>query len=87
MKVKIRYVNTNENAFSYEDAMIIGGQNAAMCYMKNNFNDILGEDPEKSIKRAYACLKRGHHSVIEHINVSLLIEDMPKMLADRKSVV
>lgn len=64
-----------------EEALIICGRYFNMCYLKDEFEEIMHESSEKSIKRALNCIKSGHHSGFEHVKYTFLIKGISKTLA------
>ena len=65
-----------QDAFNY-----FAGINAGICYMPGTYEDLLAQPIEKTIKRAETTKENGHHSVFEHIFVSLYLENIPKLFA------
>jgi len=57
------------------------GHAAGICYMPDSFETILDEPFEKTMKRANMVLQSGHHSVFDHASYTLLLENIPKILA------
>ncbi|MBE7077058.1 MAG: FAD-dependent thymidylate synthase [Clostridiales bacterium] len=57
------------------------GQYAGVCYMPHDFDAILNELIGKSMDRANMTLNSGHHSVYDHVRITLCLEDIPKFLA------
>jgi len=70
-----------DGTFDMEKALVDSGINAGICYAEEGFEAILDEPSKKSRERAIGTLARGHHSVFEHVNVTLYIKDIPKILA------
>jgi len=64
-----------------EDALDFGAKAAGVCYMPDNFEAILAEPSENTLKRVTQTLTSGHHSVYDHPTYSLLLENIPKILA------
>ena len=60
---------------------ILAGKAAGICYMPDNYLSQGIQDETKSIKRADATAKSGHHSVYDHAHMTLVIEGIPKILA------
>ena len=80
MRIKcISFENEYAN-FSVNDINHFAGIAAGVCYMPNDFYDLASESDQKCIKRALNCIKNGHHSVFDHVHVSLVLEDVPKIL-------
>ena len=57
------------------------GKAAGVCYLKDSYNNILIEGKAKSEIRADKTLELGHHSILDHSNITLLIEGIPKIVA------
>jgi len=64
-----------------DTAKIFSGHAAGICYMPDSFETILNEPIEKTMKRANMVLQSGHHSVYDHVSYSLLLENIPKIVA------
>ena len=84
----IRLDLTDENYFKKEDgtfdkeaALLFGGRVAGVCYNKEGYNALLGEDVEKTLRRVNMTLDGGHHSVYGHTDVILNVQGIPKILA------
>lgn len=59
----------------------LGGKMAGICYMPDDYFDSKIQNEERAIKRADNTAKSGHHSVFDHGSVTLLISDIPKIIA------
>ncbi len=70
-----------DGSFNQKEAIKLCGKVAGVCYDKEGFNHIVNEDEEKTIRRVAMTLNIGHHSVYDHINISLNLQNMPKILA------
>lgn len=71
----------HEQHFDKEKALSLCGKMAAICYMGDDFDKILNEPDEKSITRALDCIKRGHHSVMDHFKLTFEFSKIPKIIA------
>lgn len=71
----------SDGTFNKDEAIKLSGKIAGVCYDKEGFNHIVNEDEEKTIRRVAMTLNIGHHSVYDHINISLNLQNMPKILA------
>ena len=60
---------------------LFGGKLAGICYMNSEFEDIINEDVEKTLKRAKMTLDLGHHSIYDHLQLTLLFKGIPKIIA------
>jgi thymidylate synthase ThyX len=65
---------------SGENALILGGKAAGICYLQGD-KDIFNEEKEKTLKRVKLTLGNGHHSVYEHTSITLHIKNLPKILS------
>ena len=68
--------NTLQETFNY-----FAGINAGICYMPGSYEDLLSQPIETTLKRAESTKENGHHSVFEHIYVSLYLKNIPKLFA------
>lgn len=83
-KIKIDLIPngyTKDGKLDKEKAYLISGRVAGICYEQNGFDFFKNEPIENSLKRAKNILYSQHHSVYEHINVTLQIKNLPKILA------
>lgn len=76
MKIKLLHDNL-EGMSPYEWV----GKIANTCYMKGNFEEVFNQPKEKAEKRAISCSENGHHSVFDHMVVTLQIEGINKITA------
>ena len=63
------------------DSQLLAGKAAGICYMPDDYLSEGINNEEKCLKRAKMTAENGHYSTWEHMSVSLLITDIPKMLA------
>lgn len=75
-----QYLN-EDGTFNKDEAIKLSGKIAGVCYDKEGFDHLMHEDEEKTIKRANMTLNNGHHSVFGHVNLSLNLQGVPKILA------
>lgn len=84
-KIKINllpnYFLKEDNVFDLDEALMLSGKIAGECYDEEGFEHILLEPTEKTLKRINDTLTNCHHSVYDHIYVSLNIQNIPKILA------
>ena len=83
-KIKIELIPNGyikDGILDKEKAYLISGRIAGVCYNQEGYFALLNEPEEKSLKRAQDTLYSQHHSVYEHINVTLNIKNLPKILA------
>ena len=59
----------------------LSGKAAGVCYMPSTFEELLHEDRVKTTKRINQTKESGHHSVYDHNNITLYLEDIPKIVA------
>lgn len=69
------------NKLSVEEAKLFSGHAAGICYMKDDFGEILVEPEEKTFARFNGTAGSGHHSVSGHVSYNLLISGIPKIIA------
>lgn len=74
------YLNEDET-FNKEDAIMLSGKIAGVCYDKEGFKHLLEEPIEKTQRRVDMTLGNGHHSVYDHTFISLNLQNIPKILA------
>ena len=72
---------TNEGKFDKDKALNLSGKIAGVCYDKEGFSHLENESIEKTNRRINMTLNNGHHSVYDHISISLNIKNIPKILA------
>ncbi len=66
---------------SVEEAKFFAGHSAGICYMKDDFDAILTEPKERTLRRFNGTAGSGHHSVSGHVSYNLLISGIPKIIA------
>jgi len=81
--MKMQVVASTKDFFELESskALLFSGRLAGICYMKDTFPEIVAEQEEKTNNRIKVVLKNGHHSVFDHPYYTLLLEEVPKILA------
>lgn len=70
-----------DGTFDKKEAIKLSGKIAGVCYDKEGFEHLQNEPEEKTNRRINMTLNNGHHSVYDHINVSLNLQNIPKILA------
>ena len=75
-----QYLN-EDGTFNKDEAIKLSGKISGVCYDKEGFDHLMHEDEKKTIKRANMTLNNGHHSVFGHVNLSLNLQGVPKILA------
>lgn len=83
MKIELlpNYFLNKNGTFNIDDAIMLSGKIAGVCYDKEGFSHLQKESAEKTKKRVAMTLNNGHHSVYDHISISLNIKNIPKILA------
>lgn len=64
-----------------EEALLLSGHEAGICYMRDDIEALIGEPEELTLKRVNGTIKSGHHSVLGHPYYSFVIEGAPKIIA------
>lgn len=57
------------------------GAQAGICYMSDKYFGTYVTDPEKALKRFDTVIATGHHSIADHVQVTILLEEVPKIVA------
>jgi len=84
MKLAITAVTKEVAQFTEEDLEVLktfSGKNAGLCYMKEGYFDSNVTDPEKARNRFNSTAAIGHHSIADHAKITVVFEDISKMLA------
>lgn len=82
MEIKlIKTYYENNGLLDLDNSLNLSGKLAGICYNKDSFEKIENEPVEKTNKRINLTINNGHHSVYDHIYMTLLIIDAPKILA------
>lgn len=81
MKVNVLASSKSGYNLPLNNALISSGHYAGICYLPDSIETLKNEDPEKTLKRVSQTLSGGHHSVYDHVQFTLLLEDIPKILA------
>lgn len=64
-----------------EDMVTLGGREAGICYMAENYFDEKINNSEAANKRALTVIGSGHHSPFDHGEIGLEISGIPKIMA------
>ena len=72
---------TSEEIVGLIDLKTFSGKNAGICYQKEGYFNSPVSDPEKASKRFPTVAKTGHHSISDHAQVTVVLENISKMLA------
>ena len=75
--MKIKIINNNID-LTKENILKIAGSYANICYSHKNYDDFC--DSERNTKIAEHCIKSGHHSIFDHINITFSLENIPKTI-------
>lgn len=75
--MKINIINGN---IDKDEILYRAGSYASICYSDKGYDD-LSNDKDKCIKIANHCIKSGHHSILDHIWITLEITNIPKIIA------
>lgn len=81
--MKIQIVGSTHPGYSIskDSALRFSGIAAGICYMPDTFKTLQDEPLEKTVKRIRGCIKSGHHSVLDHVVINFIFENIPKFLA------
>lgn len=63
------------------DLKAFSGKNAGICYMKDNYFSINIQNKSVAMKRFISTSCLGHHSIADHTNITVVFENISKMLA------
>lgn len=64
-----------------ESAKILGGREAGICYMAEDYFSNKINDNKSALSRANTIISTGHHSPFDHYSIGLEISNIPKILA------
>ena len=64
-----------------EEALNFSGKAAGICYMSDNYEALLNEPESITDKRVKRTITAMHHSVFGHPQYTLILENVPKILA------
>ena len=81
MKIRVIGSTCPDYQLPVEEAMFFAGHSAGICYMQDEFDTILNEPEEKTMKRFDQTAGSGHHSVAGHTSYNLLLTGVPKIIA------
>ncbi len=83
VKVEIAktYFQKEDGKLDLDESLLMCGHFAGVCYDAEGYNHIKTEDYAKTERRIALTKDNGHHSVYDHIYMSLNITDLPKILA------
>ena len=80
MNLSLTASTVDGNSVDIKGIKEFSGKNAGICYGSNGYYGTAVTDPEKAYKRFGTVAATGHHSVADHVYVTVLLEDTPKML-------
>ena len=85
-KVKIEILKpsdfiTTKGKFRKDEAIEFSGLVAGECYDKEGFNHIVQESDTKTQNRVNLTIGNGHHSVNDHVRLTLNMHNVPKIIA------
>lgn len=84
-KIEVELYNTpyldDNGKFKMDEALDFCGKVAGVCYSQGGFLTLCEEDKEKTDRRIDLTLNSGHHSVYDHVFVSLNFKHLPKIVA------
>ena len=75
------YFLDKSGKFDLDKSLLLSGKFAGVCYDQDGYNNLINEAEEKTRKRISLTKDNGHHSVYDHIYMSLNITNIPKILA------
>ena len=75
------YFEDEEGKLDLDSSLMLSGKFAGVCYDQEGYNHLKNEPVEKTRKRISLTKDNGHHSVYDHIYMSLNITNIPKILA------
>lgn len=75
------YFLNDNGTFNKEEALLLSGKIAGICYNKEGFGQLQNEAKDKTLKRVDRTLDGGHHSVFDHVLINLNVQNIPKILA------
>lgn len=81
MKIQITASTKPNYTLKTTDAIEFSGKMSGICYLNKPTDELLAEDPSRSVGRALKNAQMGHHSVFGHVYYTLVLEDIPKILA------
>ena len=81
MKLSILASTKPGYTLSKDEALLLAGHEAGICYMRDDIEALTSEPKEQTIKRVNGTIKSGHHSVFGHPTYSFIIEGVPKIIA------
>jgi thymidylate synthase ThyX len=77
--MKIEVIGSSKNLKEKEDFLKFSQNCGRVCYSEKDFEELMSEETNPALIKQ--MLNSGHHSVFEHINLTLYFKDMPKIFA------
>ena len=74
------YFEDEEGKLDLDSSLMLSGKFAGVCYDQEGYNHLKDESEEKTRRRISLTKDNGHHSVYDHIYMSLNITNIPKIL-------
>lgn len=71
---------TENEPIDLQEYKVFAGMNAGICYGEHGYYGTAITDPEKALKRFENVIKSGHHSIADHIRITVLLSDIPKAI-------
>jgi len=81
MKLTVTAVTTEDNNIDLEKVKIFSGKQAGICYMSESYFSDKMKNTETAKKRFERTIPSLHHSIADHVNITILLEDLPKIVA------
>lgn len=81
METKIIATSNFNEMLSRDEMEKFSGLAAGVCYMPNDFETLFNEPKEKTDKRILQTKSSGHHSVFDHVKITLQLTNIPKLFA------
>lgn len=81
MNFNITAVSIKKNKFNKQKSDLLCGKIGGVCYMPKTLAQIFCEKKIKTLKRIERTMGSGHHSVFEHLYITLNLENVPKLFA------
>ncbi|MGN1258970.1 MAG: hypothetical protein ACI4T8_01870 [Christensenellales bacterium] len=72
---------THSTKFNEEYNTYLAGLMGGTCYMKDTFDTLLNQEPQKHLSRGEMVATSGHHSCFGHSHLTLEISGVPKIFA------
>ena len=81
MNFNIAAVSIKKNKFNKNKTDLLCGKIGGVCYMPKTLAELFCEKKIKTLKRIESTMGSGHHSVFEHMYITLNLENIPKLFA------